>query len=185
MKYSCLQSGTGLPQRELQSLMDSLGRLGSPPWDPGSGLATVAPQSCFSSEKPPERYYSCYKFPQEKGAMARNGQSLGVRVEKRRQFLTSLTNHVSNQPGLFWLLAPHAVSEQVLPPTAHSIFMHWIYFIIFSSCAQGPPSAQLFVFTSPPAVSFSASHQYTLSIPFETIYKGVKEHKFTILPQIY
>lgn len=164
VKYSCLQSGTGLPQRELQSLMDSLGRLGSPPWDPGSGLATVAPQSCFSSEKPPERYYSCYKFPREKGAMARNGQSLGARVEKRRQLLTSLTNRLSNQPWLFWLLAPHVVSEQVLPPSAHSIFTHWIYFIIFSSCAQGPPSGPtLCLYLSPSCYLLSISSVYTFN----------------------
>lgn len=39
-----------------------------------------------------------------------------------------------------------------------------------------------FVSTFPPAVTFSASHQHILSIPFEAIYKGVKEHKFSFLP---
>lgn len=182
-----LQSVAQAFPRELQSPTDSLGRLGSLLRDPRSGLTPVAPQSCLSSEKPPARHHGCYKFPQEKGTVAWNGQSLGVRVEKRRQLLTSLifSHPLSNQPWLFWLLAHHAVSEQVLPPSAQNIFTDWIYFIIFSSHAQGPPSAQLFVSASPPAVTFSASHQHTLSVPFETIYKVLKEHKFTFFPSKY
>lgn len=103
----------------------------------------------------------------------------------KKKTTPNLSNHLPVQPWLFWLLAHHTVSEQVLPPSAHNIFTDWIYFIMFSSCAQGPPSAQLFVSASPPAVTFSTSHQHTLSIPFETIYKVVKEHKFTFFSSKY
>lgn len=115
--------------------------------------------------------------------MARNRQSLGVRVEKE-QHLTSLTSVIVSLTscGYFdcWLtMWPQSRCCLPLPP---AYLQDWIYFIIFSSHAQGPPSAQLFVSTFPPAVTFSASHQHILSIPFETIYKGVKEHKFSFLP---
>lgn len=179
--------------RELQSPTGSLGRLVSPTWDHRSGSTQVAAQSCFSSEKPPARYHGCYKFPPEKGTMAWNEQNMGVRVEKRRQLLTSLTSLTISltSHGYFdsWLTT-WSQSRCCLPlPTIYlqteytSLFSRQIYFIIFSSCAQGPPSAQLFVSASAPAVTFSASHQHTLSIPFETIYKVVKEHKFTFFPQ--
>lgn len=111
------------------------------------------------------------------------GRTWGWGWKKRTMSnLSNLCNCLSNQPWLFQLLAHHVASEQVLPLSAPSIFADWIYFIILSSYAQGPPSAQLFVSTFPPAVTFSASHQHILSIPFETIYKGVKEHKCSFLP---
>lgn len=98
--------------------------------------------------------------------MARNRQSLGVRVEKG-QHLTSLTSVIVSLTscGYFdcWLtMWPQSRCCLPLPP---AYLQDWIYFIIFSSHAQGPPSAQLFVSTFPPAVIFSASHQHILSIP--------------------
>lgn len=70
----------------------SLGRFRPPPWDCGWGLTAGVPQSCFSSERTAQISYGCYKFPQGKGAMARNRQSLGGRMEKKGQCLTSLTS---------------------------------------------------------------------------------------------
>lgn len=88
--HSSLDHGTGIPKGATKPT-GSLGRHRSPSWHPSSGSALVAPQSCFSSEKPPARDHGCCKFLQEKETVARNGQSLRPRVEKRRQLLTSLT----------------------------------------------------------------------------------------------
>ena len=103
MKYSYLQCGTGLPKRATK-----------PHGLPGEArVTTLRPQvrldhggtrELLQLWKTSRKILWLLQIPQEKGAVARNEQSLGARVERRRQLLTSLTISLTSH-GYFdsWL----------------------------------------------------------------------------------
>lgn len=154
----------------------SLRRLRSSSWDLGPGLNPVASQIA-SSLKNLRKTPWLLQIPARKESCGTKWAELGCEVN-----LTTSLSHRHLWPSLelvLVILTPGShhtkeISEQVLPPSAHSVFTDWIYYFL-TVCQESIFCPALCLYLFPSCCYRSISSAYA----FSSLWDYIKRYKRT------